>query len=245
MDTICGGEGPGALSDDGKPVLKSFDDLYDDDTVRFILYIDADYYAEIKADPAEFEKRFKLTTSWRLSNMTCFDTEMRIVRYRTIGDMLEAFFSPRLEAYETRRLHEMERLEREALEADAKARFLKAVLDGSLELRRATDEQIVAAMKKHSLPPLSAVDKPETVDAYEYLLKLRMDRVKASAIQDAEKAVMEARMAYEVLRDTTSHALWLQDLEDFEAAWDLMKMVREMAGSGSGASKKKPIKRKA
>lgn len=246
LDTICGGEGPGAVSDDGKPVLKSFDDLYDDDTVRFILYIDADYYEDIKADPAEFEKRFKLTTSWRLSNMTCFDTEMRIVRYKTIGDMLEAFFGPRLAAYEKRRLHEMDRLEREALEADAKARFLKAVLDGSLELRRATDEQIVAAMKKHSLPPLSAVDKPETVDAYEYLLRLRMDRVKASAIEEAEKAVMEARMAYEELRDTTSHALWLKDLEDFESAWDLMKMVREMAGSGgAGAKKKSSVKRKA
>lgn len=244
LDTICGGDGSGAVSDDGKPVLKSFDDLYDDDTVRFILYMDADYYEDIKADPAEFEKRFKLTTSWRLSNMTCFDADMRIVRYKTIGDMLESYFVPRLAAYEARRINEMGRLEREMIEADAKARFLRAVLDGSLELRRASDEQIVAAMRAHALPALSALEKPDSVDAYEYLLRLRMDRVKASAIQDAEKAVLEARMAYETLRDTTATALWLKDLEEFESAWDFMKMVREVAMNGTGASKKRTVKKR-
>jgi DNA gyrase/topoisomerase IV subunit A len=215
--------------------------------VRFVLYIEPDYYEDIKADTAEFEKRFKLTSSWRLSNMTCFDTNMRIVKYSTIGDILEAFFEPRLEAYERRRLNEMARLERDALEADAKARFLRAVLDGTLDLRRASDEDIVAAMKHHALPPLSQPSSPDTIDAYDYLLRLRMDRVKAKAIQDAEMAVIAARTAYETLRDTTASALWLQDLEDFESAWDIMQMVRQHAGSTGGAKKKRvmPAKPKA
>jgi DNA topoisomerase-2 len=247
LDTLCGGDGGAAVGDDGKPVMKSFDDLYDDDTVRFVLYIEPDYYEDIKADTAEFEKRFKLTSSWRLSNMTCFDTDMRIVKYSTIGDILEAFFEPRLEAYERRRLNEMARLERDALEADAKARFLRAVLDGTLDLRRASDEDIVAAMKHHALPPLSQPSSPDTIDAYDYLLRLRMDRVKAKAIQDAEMAVIAARTAYETLRDTTASALWLQDLEDFESAWDIMQMVRQHAGSTGGAKKKRvmPAKPKA
>ena len=247
LDTLCGGDGGAAVGDDGKPVMKSFDDLYDDDTVRFVLYIEPDYYEDIKADTAEFEKRFKLTSSWRLSNMTCFDTDMRIVKYSTIGDILEAFFEPRLEAYERRRLNEMARLERDALEADAKARFLRAVLDGTLDLRRASDEDIVAAMKHHALPPLSQPSSPDTIDAYDYLLRLRMDRVKAKAIQDAEMAVIAARTAYETLRDTTASALWLQDLEDFESAWDVMQMVRQHAGSTGGAKKKRimPAKPKA
>lgn len=58
-----------------------------------------------------------------------------------------------LAAYEKRRQHEMARLEKEALEADAKAHFIKAILDGSLELRGASDEQIVKGMKKNNLPP--------------------------------------------------------------------------------------------
>ena len=231
LDSLCSGEGTNANGDDGKPVMKSFDDLYDDDTVRFVLYMENDYYEDIKADMSEFEKRFKLTTSWKLSNMTCFDTQMRIVKFSTIGDMLEAFYVPRLAAYETRRVREMSRLEKEALEADAKARFLRLVLDGSMDLRKAEDEQIVEAMIKNHLPPISDPSFPDTVDAYEYLLKLRMDRVKASAIKEAENTVLKARMAYESLRDTTASALWLDDLQAFKTAWDTMQLTREKASS--------------
>ena len=246
LDTICGGEGTAAMGENGKPILKSFDDLYDDDTVRFVLYLEPDYYEDVKADRNEFEKRFKLTTSWRLSNMTCFDNDMRIVKYSCIGDMVEAFFEPRLEAYEQRRQNEMARLEREALEADAKARFLRALLEGTMELRKATDEEIVSAMILHSLPPLSKPDDADSVDAYEYLLRLRMDRVKASAIEEAEKDVLEARMAYETLRDTTASALWLDDLNEFETAWSMMQVHRENAASGTGTvTRKKRTTKKA
>lgn len=245
LDTMCGGEGTAATTDRGKPILKSFDDLYDDDTVRFVLYCDPDYYEDIKAEPSEFEKRFKMTTTWRLSNMTCFNNEMQIVKYNCIGDMIEAFFGPRLEAYEKRRQNEMARLEREALEADAKARFLRAVLDGTMELRKATDEEIVSSMMLHSLPPLSDPENQESIDAYEYLLRLRMDRVKASAIEEAEKAVLAARMAYEELRDTTASALWLNDLDDFEEAWNAMQQNRQTASSGSqtASKKRRPVKK--
>jgi DNA topoisomerase-2 len=243
LDELASGDKAG-LGDDGKPILKSFDDLYDDDSVNFILYFESDYYEDIKADRAEFEKRFKLTTSWRLSNMTCFDDQMRIVKYSSIGDMVEAYFGPRLNAYEDRRQTEMARLEREALEADAKARFLKAILDGSLELRGSSDEEIVSGMQMNDLPPLSNPEKPDDVDSYDYLLRLRMDRVKASAVEDAERAVLNARMAYETLRDTTASALWLSDLEDFEEAWASMEANRHAATSAIGASKKRRVVKK-
>ncbi len=247
LDTLAGGDGQAALHTNGKPILKSFDDLYDDDTVRFVLYMEPDYYEDIKADINEFEKRFKLTTTWRLSNMTCFNNEMQIVKYSCIGDMMEAFFGPRLEAYEQRRQNEMGRLEREALEADAKARFLRAVLEGDIELRKATDEEIVSMMILNELPPLSDPNNTESIDAYEYLLRLRMDRVKASAIEEAEKAVIAARMAYEELRDTTASALWLSDLEDFETAWSMMQAYREnsVSASGGGQQKKRRMIKKA
>jgi DNA topoisomerase-2 len=238
LDELASGDKAG-VGDDGKPILKSFDDLYDDDSVNFVLYFEPDYYEDIKADRAEFEKRFKLTTSWRLSNMTCFDEQMRIVKFATVGDMVEAYFTPRLVAYEKRRQLEMARLEREALEADAKARFLKAILDGSLELRGASDEEIVGGMQMNSLPPLSNPDEPDSVDSYEYLLRLRMDRVKASAVEEAERAVLNARMAYEALRDTTASALWLKDLDEFESAWISMESQRQQNASAVGPSHKK------
>ena len=173
--------------------------------------------------------------------MVAFDPDMKIVRYESVGHILESFYVPRLAAYEERRLNEMRRLEAEAVEADAKARFIRAVLEGTLELRRATDLEIVAAMKKHDLPALSAA--ADSVDGYDYLLRLRMDRVKATAVQDAEAAVAAARAAVAQLQTTTAAQLWLKDLVEFEAAWEKMVVQRTEASTGSNTKKvyaKKP-----
>jgi DNA topoisomerase-2 len=225
-----------AYTDDGKPVLKGFDDLYTDDEVKFVLYFEEDAYEEMKAHTEEFVKRFRLTSTWRTSNMVAFNTEMKIVKYSKVGEILEAFYVPRLAAYETRRLREIERLEADAVEADAKARFIRAVLEGSLDLRRATDTQIVEAMVKHSLPALSAsaaTGAAGSVEGYDYLLRLRMDRVKATAVEDAEAQVVAARKAVAELGATTAGQLWLNDLTDFETAWEKMVKVRIAASTGT------------
>jgi DNA topoisomerase-2 len=218
-----------AYTDDGKPVLKGFDDLYTDEEVKFVLYFDEDTYEDMKAHPEDFEKRFRLTSNWKTSNMVAFNAQMKIEKYNTVGQILEAFYQPRLAAYEHRRANEIERLEAEAVRADATARFLRAVLEGSLELRRATDDEIVGAMKKHSLPALSG--SADSVDGYDYILRLRMDRVKAKAIEEAETAVREALASVEELKGTTASQLWLKDLADFEAAWEKMCRVRAEASA--------------
>lgn len=233
-----GGKADNSKTEDGKPVLKNFDDLYNHIDVKFILELDADYYDDAKANPVEFEKRFQLTSVWRTTNMVAFNMDSKIVKYACVGDILEAFYKPRLLAYETRRAAEIERLRREAQEADAKARFLQAVLDGTIDMRRASDEDIVALMIAHELPPLSADHIATNVDAYDYLLRLRMDRVKASAIEEHKKAVVVAKAALEALESTTAAAMWLSDLDDFEAAWKKMRTERESALAG----KSKPPK---
>ena len=220
-----------------KQVLKSFDDLYNDVEVKFILYLDGDYYEDAKADTDEFEKRFKLSSSWKTSNMVCFDSSLQICRYSAIGDLLEAYYEPRLGAYETRRQKEMERLAAEVCEADAKARFLRAVLEGSMELRRASDDEIVAAMKAHTLPAISAPETPDSVDGYEYLLRMRMDRVKASAIKEQEDAVVRATDLLNKLEATTASEMWREDLLAFEQSWQKHKV-------GRGAEKKTVIIKK-
>ena len=198
--------------------------------------MDNDYYEDIKADRAEFVKRFKLTNNWKTSNMNCFDTNMKIVKYDSAGAIFESYYGPRLLQYEKRRIMEMSRLERQMLECDARARFLRFVLDGTIDLRRKEDNEIVEIMKTCSLPPLSSLETPDNVDAYEYLLKLRIDRVKASAIQEAETSLMAARISFEKLLNTTASALWLSDLADFDKVWAKAKVEREHFLSGAGST---------
>jgi DNA topoisomerase-2 len=87
----------GSAKGDVEPCgLKGFDDLYNDIDVRFVLYFTEEGYDAIKENVEKFEKKFKLTTSWKTTNMTCFDTEFNIVKYASVGDMMEAFVEKRL-----------------------------------------------------------------------------------------------------------------------------------------------------
>jgi DNA topoisomerase-2 len=236
-----GGTMPQAFNDSGKLILQTFDDLYTDEEVKFVLTIEKEYYEEIKAYPEEFEKRFRLMANFKTTNMVSFNTDMKITKFENVGQILDNFFTPRLAAYEQRRMKEMSRLEGEAVEADAKARFIRGVLEGSIELRRATDDQIIETMKEHDLPPLSGSQDEKGVDAWDYLLRLRMDRVKASAVDDAEKAVMIARQAFDALKKTTAEQLWLNDLAEIEPVWH--KMVAHRANAcASAANNKRAVK---
>ena len=226
-----------AFDDGGRLILTGFDSLSTDDEVKFILSFEPDVFEDMKAHPEEFEKRFRLTSSWRTTNMVAFSATGQITRYGSVGSILEGYFTPRLAAYEVRRQREAERLEAVAIEADATARFLRAVLEGVVDLRRATDAAIVAQMQGLDLPALSP-GGADSVDGYEYLLRLRMDRVKASAIEAAEARVAAARAEAAALRETTAEGLWLKDLTDFETAWGKMRVRREAeatASAGAGA----------
>jgi DNA topoisomerase-2 len=230
-------KGDNSKTEDGKPVLRNFDDLYTHIEVKFVLELDPDYYDDIRGNPVEFEKRFKLTSTWRTTNMVAFDAESKIVKYGCVGDILEGYYGPRLAAYEARRAAEIERQKREAQEADAKARFLQAVLDGTIDMRRASDEDIVAALIAHDLPALSANMVATNIDAYDYLLRLRMDRVKAAAVEEHKKAVLAAQNALAALEATTAGAMWLADLGEFEVAWKKMRAEREAALEGKAKAK--------
>jgi hypothetical protein len=86
-------------------------------------------------------------------------------------------------------------------------------------------------MKKHELPELSPTKDEGSVDGWDYLLRLRMDRVKASAVADAEEAVATAETAVKSLQGTTAAQMWLSDLEEFEVVYEKMGVARAAACS--------------
>ena len=228
-----------------KPVLKNYEDLYNHVDIRFDLYLESDYYDDVKDNPTEFEKRFKLTTTWRTSNMVAFTHDLKIKKYGCVGDLMEEYYVTRLAKYEERRQKEIASLKKDAMEADAKARFLRGVLNDTIDLRRKTDEEIVSIMKKHDLPAMNDMSQPELVDSYDYLLRLRIDRVKASAIEEAEKAVMKAHEELKLLESTSATEIWTRELEEFMNSWVSMKdeRMRLLSGEGVKPKMKKHVKK--
>jgi DNA topoisomerase-2 len=218
--------------------LKGFDDLYNDVDVRFILYFTEEGYDALKDNVEKFEKQFKLTSSWKTTNMTCFDTDFNIVKYKTIGDVMETFVQKRLPMYEARRVMMMENLEKQMRELDAKRRFLQALLDERLVLSRRSDEDIVAQLKACEIPALSNMDLPDAYDSYDFVLRMRMDRVKQSAVVELDGQIGEKGAEIVQLQGETGSSMWLADLEEFRLAWVLYS--QERVASATSVAKSAP-----
>lgn len=236
--------------EDAEPCgLKGFDDLYNDVDVRFVLYFTEEGYDALKENVAKFEKAFKLTTSWKTTNMTCFDTEFNIVKYKTVGDLMEAFVQKRLPMYEARRVSMLEALRAQMRELDAKRRFIQALLDERIVLQRKSDEEIVAQLKACDIPALSKESAPDAYDSYDYVLRMRMDRVKQSAVTELDGQITEKQGEVDYLEGQTGSSLWLNDLEAFRQAWVSYSGARvadsvSVTKSDSKAPKKKPMMKK-
>ena len=219
LDGMVQGQGQDSL-DGGKPVLRSFEDLYNDVDVNFTLYLETPYYSSAKKNLAEFEKRFHLTTSWKTSNMCCFDTKLNIVKYDCVGDILEEFFVARLALYEVRRQHQIAAMKDHLEELGAKWLFIRSIVDGSLKIMNQEDEVVLEGLKALNLPPRSDRDAPNTLGAYEYLLRMRVDRIKKKAVLEAEEEVVVTRDKLAQLEKTTAGAIWSLELEDFLGVWE-------------------------
>jgi DNA topoisomerase-2 len=232
-----GSKGTRASKDDVEPLgFKGFDDLYNDIDVKFILYFTEDGYDTMKDSKEKFEKKFKLTTSWKTTNMTCFDTNFNIVKYKTIGDILEGFIEHRLPLYEERRQKMLETLNKQILELDAKRRFIQAILDERLVLQKKSDEEIVAGLKACDIPALSNPDAPDEYDSYEYCVKMRIDRVKQSAVIELDRQITDKQGEIEHLEGETGASLWLSDLAEFEEVWKKMSELRAEESTAVGKS---------
>ena len=275
--------------------LRSFDDLYNDVDVKFVLYFKDEGYTEADENRDQFERNFRLATTWKTTNMCCFvprqvaeatrkatkaarpamggaggpseddasevasdfgsmsEDGFVIQKFKCVGDIIEAFVEQRLPAYEARRVRILEVLVKEMRELEAKKAFLEAILDGRLELMRKTDEEIVEGLKACGIPPLSDPARADEIEGYDYVLRMRIDRVKAKAVADLEEEVRKRQEEVARLERETPANMWLSDLTDFEAAWDRYSTVRadEMrkgcgdVGAGGGKKRRAPAKKKA
>jgi DNA topoisomerase II len=247
LDGLVQGQGADSKTD-GKTVLRGFEDLYNDVDVNFTLYLEPSYYATAKTSTEEFEKRFHLTTSWKTTNMCCFDTNMNIVKYECIGDILESFFVHRLVAYEVRRQHQISVLKDQIEELHAKHVFVTAIVEGTLKIMNAEDEDVLTGLQELELPPRSDRDHPDSLGAYEYLLRMRVDRIKKKSVEESAEDLVKVQKALAELEATQSATIWSNELDEFLVAWEKAEkyMLQVMTASvdGKTVSKKKIVMRR-
>ena len=222
--------------------LKSFEEAYNDIDVDFILHMEHDAYHEAKRYPEEFEKRFKMTTTYKTSNMVAFDVDGKIRKFATAKEILDQFYTTRLSAYTRRKAYQLGEYEKQLIELNAKYVFVLAIVEKRLVVTNVSDEDLLAGLTGLKLPPLSDGDG---LKGYEYLLRMRIDRLKASSVAELAKDVVDMTAERDALVATSVETIWLKELEAFETAWTTYSKDRTATYtvvSGEPAKKKRAKK---
>ena len=210
-------KGKGSAPDKTIRCLKNFTYNYNDIDVDFTLELEPGYYHEARLYINEFENKFQLSSTFKTANMVAFDTNGHIRRYNGTGAILEEFYLSRMIGYEHRKDCELQRIKNNITELAARLKFVKAIVEGSLIVANAPDNELLKSLEDLDLPKLS---DGSGLDGYEYLLRMRIDRIKASAVENLTEQLADAYQMYDTLNETSLEQLWLNDLDKFANAWD-------------------------
>jgi len=144
-----------------------------------------------------------LTTKIKTTNMHAFNAKGVIAKYATLNDILVEYAQVREALYETRRLHQIEKLEKEVPYHEEIVRFIESqCLDKPVpDLRRKTKAECEALLTEHKYTHHTEILRlPISSFTAEVMAKHRSDR----------ESVLNC---LELLRGTTARALWIADLE--------------------------------
>ena len=101
--------------------------------------------------------------------MHLFDATDCLKKYDNVTDIIDEYFMKRLELYETRKNYLVDIYEKQLLTLSNKARYILAILNDELDLRRKKYIQVVEL--------LAGMGYNLVNDSYDYLIKMPMDSV--------------------------------------------------------------------
>jgi DNA topoisomerase-2 len=195
----------------------------------------------VKGFAGDIEKTFKLTTTLSSTNMHLFDVNDKLKKYATVGEIIDEYLVTRLDLYEKRRQSMIGQLEQDLQVASNKARFIGEILVETIDLRRKTQMEVDAVL---------AAKAYDMVDGdYAYLVDMKLGSLTNERVAKLEKDRDAYRAALELVRCTTAPAMWLADLDAFEAAYNVSATAARVtqsvpSGEPAEGAKKKVVRRK-
>lgn len=163
-----------------------------------------DIVVKLVAPVDDVEKTLKLATTRSLSNMHLFDAAGRLKKYGSIEDILDEYYAVRLETYAKRKTALLKTLTASLVKMSNKVKYIRGVLDDSLDLRKKSSEAIREMLQKAELDELEG--------SYAYLTKMPMDSVSEENVDALKAEKRKVKETVEQLEGTSSEKLWLTEL---------------------------------
>ena len=190
----------------------------DENSVHWVLYVDS------KFDP---EKSLNLTRSISKKCLNLLDRDGIIRTFESIDEILEAYFSIRMEFYQKRKDAMLRGGAADLSEMNHKITFIQAVLDTNI-LVRAKKSVIIEQTRALGIPAVLA----------EKFVSMSILSLSAEKVEELQKRIDDLTRTLDVLRSKSPESLYKADLRALRTA--LRKAFPEPASaSAAGGGKKR------
>jgi DNA topoisomerase-2 len=166
--------------------------------------------------------------------MHLFNSECKLRKYQTVGDIIDDFYTIRMNTYAKRKSYLMKELEKRLLKMSNRAKYILETLDGNVDLRKKTAQQVVELLESRGYVCMDG--------DYKYLTKMPMDSVTQENVDAILKEKQETETELHVLTNTTIEQMWLSELTVFEKEYAKYKDTRMAESNTTTNSEKKPKK---
>ena len=153
------------------------------------------------------EKLLNLFTTQTNTNMHAFDSNDKLKKYGSAEEIIEDYYPIRYEFYETRKKYQIDTLTKELVVLSNKAKYIKELLDDTLDLRKLKKDVIIKLLEDKKY------DKLENDDEYKYLLKMPMDSVTDENVERLMNETKNKEKELEYLSTKTINQIWNEELD--------------------------------
>ncbi len=224
-------------TDKNPSVISDFKENHTDTTVSFTITATKEKIDEFEKGKDGLHGKFKLSTTISTNNMTLFDVDGKIHKYKTSVDILRFFFNHRLEFYAKRKDMLLSKMRKELKVLENKARFVEEVCKGELVVSNRKRAELLGELSErgYDLYPKdekksdedgensddeeeeSATDA-ELAKGYEYLLGMKIWSLTFERAEELRRQKKEKAVEVDTLEATSPESIWLTDLDSIDEA---------------------------
>jgi DNA topoisomerase-2 len=217
-------------------IIKDYEDLYTKTKVNFPIIFNSGKLSELTHE--QIMKMFKLTSTISIKNMHLFDSNDCLKKYETITNIIDEYFLKRLDLYILRKQYLIDMYQKQLLNLANKARYILAILNDEIDLRRKKYSQVVEMLTTHSYDLVN--------DSYDYLIKMPMDSVTDENVNKILKERDNKQRELNIIIDKSEFEMWNEELDILLQEYIEYKKERETENNPSVEKEKvtKIIKKK-
>ena len=174
------------------------------DIISFEIKTTREFSKKYENNIAELYRIFKLVKPLS-ETLCCINENNRVIEYNSIEDILDAFIKIRLNYYNIRKQHILNKIENKLIILNSKYIFCDSIIKDELIISKAKKIDIIK--KLDTIKGITKID-----DSYDYLLTMPIHSISYETLTKLKSDIKDLKEKQKEIKNTDINTMWLSDL---------------------------------